>query len=209
MKTLVIGANGQIGRQFCALAAEAQLPIRAMVRNTGQTPWFSERGIETVIADLEGDFRQAAEGCDEILFTAGSGPTTGADKTLLIDLLGAIRSIDLADAMAMRRFIMVSALRAEDPMQAPEALRPYAAAKHAADRILRQSATPHLILKPGKLTDEPASGRITTRPATVSHITVSRGNVALALLVAAKQPLIGNTEVELLDGGDPVEHLFS
>ncbi|MCK8517071.1 SDR family oxidoreductase [Methylonatrum kenyense] len=209
MKTLVIGANGQIGRQLCALAARADLPVRAMLRQAEQAPWFSDQGIETVIADLEGDFRHAAEGCSEILFTAGSGPHTGADKTLLIDLLGAIRAMDLADATSMRRFIMVSALRAEDPMQAPEALRPYAAAKHAADRLIRLARTPHLILKPGKLTDEPASGYLTTNPATVGHITISRENVALALREALRRPELRQTEFELLDGDIPVEQLFS
>lgn len=208
MKTLIIGANGQIGRKLCALAAEAELPLRAMVRRPDQAPWFSDLGIETVVGDLEDDFRHAAEGCSEILFTAGSGPHTGPDKTLLIDLLGAIRAMDLADAMNMRRFIMVSALRAEDPMQAPAALRPYAAAKHAADRLLRLARTPHLILKPGRLTDEEASGRLTTNPATVGHITISRENVALALREALRQPELRQTEYELLDGDTPVQQLF-
>lgn len=209
MKTLVIGANGQIGQQLCALAAEDGLPIRAMIRRAEQAPWFSDRGIESVIADLEGNFRQAAEGCTEILFTAGSGPGTGADKTLRIDLLGAIRAMDVADAMGMRRFIMVSALRAEEPMQAPEALRPYAAAKHAADRLLRLARTPHLILKPGKLTNEAASGRLTTDPTSVSHITVSRANVALALREVLLRPELNQAEFDLLDGNTPVEQLFS
>ncbi|NGO91505.1 MAG: NAD(P)H-binding protein, partial [Halomonas sp.] len=89
MTTLVIGANGQIGQQFCALAKQAGTPVKAMIRHQEQAAWFEERGIPTVIADLEGELEHAFEGCDQVVFTAGSGPHTGPDKTLLIDLFGA------------------------------------------------------------------------------------------------------------------------
>ncbi|MAR73180.1 MULTISPECIES: NAD(P)H-binding protein [unclassified Halomonas] len=81
MTTLVIGANGQIGRQVCAIAHRQGHPIRAMIRSAEQRDWFEQQGIETVVADLEGDFASAFEGCDQVLFTAGSGPNTGPDKT--------------------------------------------------------------------------------------------------------------------------------
>lgn len=209
MTTLVIGANGQIGRQFCALAAEAELPLRAMVRHAEQAPYFTDLGVDVAVGDLEGDFRHAVEGCDEVIFTAGSGPRTGPDKTLMVDLHGAVASIDLADRLGLRRFVMVSALRAEYPGDAPEPLRPYMAAKHAADRILECARTPHLILKPGRLTDEPPSGRLTTNPLAAPDITISRGNVALALLTVVKNPRLENRSYRLLDGDRPVDTLFA
>ncbi len=208
MKTLVIGANGQIGRQFCALAAERNLPIRAMIRDRGQIPAFREIGVETVTADLESDFRQAYEGCEQVIFTAGSGPHTGPDKTLLVDLHGAIRASDLADELGLARFTMVSALRAEHPLQAPERLRPYMAAKHAADGYLRRGRTPYVILKPGRLTDEPPSGRITTDPDSVAHNHISRGNVARILLAVAGNGGLRNAEYRILDGDMPIDTVF-
>ncbi len=80
MTTLVIGANGQIGKQFCALAKEAGTPIKAMIRNEEQATWFQERGIRTVVGDLEGEMEHAFEGCDQVVFTAGSGPLPGQIK---------------------------------------------------------------------------------------------------------------------------------
>ncbi|MBF8221942.1 SDR family oxidoreductase [Halomonas sp. 328] len=201
MTTLVIGANGQIGRQFCALAAEAGEPIRAMLRSAEQRPWFEERGIDTVIADLEGDFAHALDGCDQLLFTAGSGPHTGADKTLLIDLYGAIRSIEAARERGLSRYLMVSAMRADDPQAAPEALRPYMAAKFAADAYLRASGLPHVILKPGRLTDEPATQRVAASlEETGGENTISRANVAHALLHLVKARQRVDREFVLLDG---------
>ncbi|MCH4562244.1 SDR family oxidoreductase [Halomonas sp. EGI 63088] len=210
MTTLVIGANGQIGRQLCALAREAGEPIRAMIREPAQQPWFEERGIETVIADLEGDFTHVFDGCDQVLFTAGSGPHTGPDKTLLIDLYGAIRAVDVAREHGLSRFLMVSAMRAEDPQAAPEKLRPYMAAKFAADAYLRASGLPYVILKPGRLTDEPATERVAASlEETGGTNTVSRGNVAHALLHLVKAGGLVDREFVLLDGQRPIAEVLA
>lgn len=209
MKTLVIGANGQIGRQFCALAVEARLPLRAMIRDPGQADDFSRLGVETVVGDLEGEFEQALEDCEQVLFTAGSGPHTGADKTLLVDLYGAIRAIDLARESGLGRFVMVSAMRADFPMAGPLALRPYLAAKYAADQYLRHAGIEYVILKPGRLTDDAPSGRITTDPESVEHNTVSRGNVALSLLAVCRNRALRNRETILLDGDQPIDTVFA
>ncbi|GED22273.1 SDR family oxidoreductase [Halomonas halmophila] len=201
MTTLVIGANGQIGRQFCELAQEAGEPIKAMVRSEEQQAWFDEHGIDSVIGDLEGDFRHAFAGCDQVVFTAGSGPHTGPDKTLLIDLYGAIRSADLASELGLSRYLMVSAMRAEDPLTAPEKLRPYMAAKFAADAHLRHVSVPHLILKPGRLTDEAATGKVATSLEEANGENgISRANVAHALLHVVQTRSLVDVEFTLLDG---------
>jgi len=208
MTTLIIGANGKIGRRACALAAERGLPVRAMIRDQAQQGYFQELGLETVIADLEGDMRHAVEGCDEIIFTAGSGPHTGLDKTLLIDLHGAIRAIDYADELGLRRFLMISAMGADHPLDSPEKLRPYMAAKHGADAHLRCATTPHVILKPGRLTDEDPSGHVTIEPSRATQKSVSRGNVAQALITIALNQGLTDVDYPLLDGEDSIGALF-
>lgn len=200
MTTLVIGANGQIGKQFCELAQQADMPIKAMIRSEEQASWFKERGIDTVIADLEGEFEHAFEGCDQVVFTAGSGPHTGPDKTLMIDLYGAIRTVDIAKQKGLSRYIMISAMRAEKPLEAPEKMRPYMAAKFAADAHLRNSGMPYLILKPGRLTDETASQQFASSLDEAGDNQVSRENVAYALLHAVQKPDVVNQEYLLLDG---------
>lgn len=209
MKTLVIGANGQIGRIFCSKAHQAGLSIRAMVRKEEQASWFASQGIETVIGDLEGDFQGAMEDCQQVIFTAGSGGKTGPDKTLLVDLYGAIRSIDFAKAQNIQRFIMISAMRAMVPQHAPDFLRPYAAAKFAADHYLRTSGVPYLILLPGRLIDEPATHSIRTSQEGSSDITISRENVAECMVASLQHPKIVNQDVILLDGPDAINETFA
>ncbi|MCL7931064.1 SDR family oxidoreductase [Halomonas llamarensis] len=207
MTTLVIGANGQIGKQFCELAQQAGTPIKAMIRNEEQVPWFRERGINTVIADLEDDFSHAFEGCDQVVFTAGSGPHTGPDKTLLIDLYGAIRAADIAKQKDISRYLMISAIRAENPMEAPEKLRPYMAAKFAADAHLRSSGVPYVILKPGRLTDGAASQQFASSVDEAGDNQISRANVAYALHYAL-QTSVTNTEYVLLDGKRSIDEII-
>ncbi|MGM0833500.1 MAG: SDR family oxidoreductase [Pseudomonadota bacterium] len=207
MTTLVIGANGQIGKQFCELAQQAGTPVKAMIRSEEQASWFNERGIDSVVADLEGEFEHAFEGCDQVVFTAGSGPHTGPDKTLMIDLFGAIRAADVASQKGLSRYIMVSAMRAENPLEAPEKLRPYMAAKFAADAHLRNSDLPHVILKPGRLTDETASRQFASSVDEAGDNQISRANVAHALLHVVQAASIINQEYTLLDGKRSIEEI--
>lgn len=206
--TLVIGANGQIGRLFCRQAAAGGLDLRAMVRDRTQASWFRDQGIQAVVGDLETSFEPLFEGCDHVVFTAGSGPRTGADKTLMVDLYGAIRAIDAALEHGVRQFLMISAFRAEDPSAAPEKLRPYAVAKLAADRLLMGSGVPYTILRPGRLTDEPASGHIQVPPpGQYDPITISRENVALCMHEVLGEPWAINQTINLVDGDQPVAEL--
>ncbi|MDN6321532.1 MAG: SDR family oxidoreductase [Halomonas sp.] len=208
MTTLVIGANGQIGKQFCDLARQAGTPIKAMIRSEKQAVWFNERGIDSVIADLEGEFEHAFDGCDQVVFTAGSGPHTGPDKTLMIDLFGAIRTADIAKQQGLARYIMISAMRAEQPLEAPEKMRPYMAAKFAADAHLRNSGVPYVILKPGRLTDEAASQQFASSLDEAGDNQISRANVAHALLRAVQTPDLVNQEYLLLDGKRSIDEII-
>lgn len=101
MNVLVVGANGQIGKHLVTLIQEHdQLHATAMIRNVEQASFFENVGADTVIADLEDDtdtIAKAATGCDAIVFTAGSGPHTGKDKTILVDLDGAVKTIEASE----------------------------------------------------------------------------------------------------------------
>lgn len=208
MTTLVIGANGQIGKQFCELAQQAGTPIKAMVRSEEQASWFNDHGIDTVVADLEGEFEHAFEGCDQVVFTAGSGPHTGPDKTLMVDLFGAIRTADIAKQKGLSRYIMISAMRAEQPLEAPEKMRPYMAAKFAADAHLRNSGVPYVILKPGRLNDEAASQQFASSIDEAGDNQISRANVAHALLHVVQSTDVVNQEYLLLDGQRSIDELI-
>src|SRR5688572_21527068 len=143
MKVVVIGANGKIGRKVVEQCVARDIPVRAMVRDPGQLVAFEALGAEARLGDLEGDFEAAMEGCDRAIFTAGSGSHTGGDKTLLVDLYGSIRAVEHAERLNMSYFLMISSLKATDPLRGPAKIRHYLVARKLADERLLRASIPH------------------------------------------------------------------
>ena len=208
-RTLVIGAHGKIGQLFCEHAQNSQHSICAMVRSAEQREYFEGIGTPCVMGDLEADFSHALDDCTDVVFTAGSGGHTGADKTILVDLYGALRSIEAAEQREIEHFVMVSALRCEAPLLAPSGLRPYMVAKKLADERLVASPLPHTILRPGLLSDEAPSGMVCTDPTRATAQSISRANVAHCILAALESGRGMGRTIDLLDGTTPITEVFS
>jgi uncharacterized protein YbjT (DUF2867 family) len=209
-KTLVIGANGQIGKQLIGMMALAKMPALAMIRSAEQAQDLEKLGAETVIADLEQPLPDAAFAtCDKVVFTAGSGGKTGADKTILIDLWAAVKAVDMAKKHNIKQFVMVSARDAGDPEHGTEAIKHYNICKHFADKHLLESGVPYTILRPGRLTNEVATGRITTkRPAHQDEQIITRADVAACVLQCLDHSEAINQVDELYNGSMPIAEAF-
>lgn len=209
-KTLVIGANGQIGKLLIQLMIEQKLPVKAMIRREDQAADFERMGAEVVIADLEGDLPDAAfADCDKVVFTAGSGGTTGADKTILVDLWGACKAIDKAKQHDIKQFVMVSSRDAGDPEHGTPAIKHYNICKHFADKHLMESYLPYTILRPGRLTDGPLTGKITTtRPKDKEQQIISRADVAACIVQCLDHSETVNQIDELYQGDLPIQQAF-
>jgi uncharacterized protein YbjT (DUF2867 family) len=202
MHILIIGANGGIGRLLVPRLVDAGHGVRAMVRDGSQAPALRELGAEPVVADLEGDFRHVLDGCEAVVFTAGSGGHTGADRTAAVDGLGAIRAVNEARARGVGRFVMVSARGADDPDRSP-AIRHYLVAKAIADGYLRDSGLDYTILRPGRLTDDPPTSRIRIGEALGSG-QITRADVAAAIVAALDLDVTIGKTFELLNDGAPI-----
>lgn len=209
MNILVIGATGQIGRLLVPKLIEDGHAVRALVRSEERGRALGELGAQLVIEDLEGSFEHAFDGVEAVVFTAGSGASTGKDKTLTIDLWAAIKCIRLAEAKGVRRFIMVSALKAGDPDKGNDAIKPYLAAKHAADEILKSTSLNYTILRPGRLTDEAETARIeAARRLGDYEGCISRANVAQCIRTCLRHSGTEHQVIDLLDGGHDITHAF-
>ncbi|MDR9794022.1 SDR family oxidoreductase [Aeribacillus pallidus] len=203
MKVLVIGANGQVGQQVVnMLHAHEQHSVRAMVRKQEQLEDFQKKGIEAVLADLEGtvdEIAEAAKGCDAIVFSAGSGGHTGADKTLLIDLDGAVKAMEAAEKIGIERFVIVSSFQAHNRQNWPKNLKPYYVAKHYADRVLMNSGLNYTIIRPGYLKNEKGTGLVTAAEnLPVGYI--PREDVARTIVQALDEPNTYRKAFDLMSG---------
>lgn len=204
MKVLIAGANGKIGRRLIPHLVADNIQVRAMVPDLSQKAELETLGAHEVVeADLEGDCRQALEGQDAVIFTAGSGPHTGPEKTIDVDQNGAISLIDQAKELGVGRFIMVSSMRADDPASGPEKLRHYFAAKGKADDHLRASGLNYTIVRPGRLTEEPPLGKVEIAEKLKNFGDISREDVAKVLSETARRAL-HNQEFDVIAGQIPI-----
>lgn len=178
-KILIIGASGQIGRLLVPKLITAGHSVIAAIRNPAKAAELQHAGAEIRLVELEGDLGPLCAGVDIVIFTAGSGSATGKDKTLTVDLWGAIQCIRASEDSGVQRFIMLSALKAATPNRGSEALKPYLIAKHAADDILKHSRLNYSILRPGRLTDGPECRTLLTAREGLDYAgTISRASVA-------------------------------
>jgi len=146
-------------------------------------------------------FEHALQGCDALVFTAGSGGHTGGDKTLLVDLWGALRTFRACEAHGLRRYLMVSALRAHDPDSGRAALRHYLVAKKIADEYLERTSLDYTIVRPGRLTNEPGTGRVRLgAPGQVAAGEIPREDVAEVLAACLDAPQTHRTRFDLVSG---------
>ena len=203
MRVLVIGANGNTAtRVVRRLTAGPHDPV-AMIRDPGQRPKFDALGVPTVLGDLEYPIDHAVAGMDAVVFAAGSGGSTGRDKTVLVDHLGAIRSMVAAQTAGARRYLMLSSINNDVHSTSP--IAHYHKAKAHADNHLRETDLDYTIVCPGGLTDEPATERVAVSPALRGRGLTSRENLAAALVRCLDLDNTVGKTFSLLDGETPLE----
>ncbi|WP_077324660.1 SDR family oxidoreductase [Virgibacillus siamensis] len=209
MKVLVVGANGQIGKHLVSFIQETDgMEAKAMIRKQEQASYFEDLGAETEIVDLEGDIdpiAKAAEGADAVVFTAGSGGHTGKDKTIMVDLDGAVKTIEAAKAANVKRFVMVSSYDTsrEAIQEANASFAPYVIAKHYADVWLRNTDLDYTIVHPGLLTNDKGTRNVTAA-SEVERGEVPREDIARVLLASLQDETTVGKEFQVVGGSTPV-----
>jgi len=207
MHVAVIGANGGIGHRLVShLNQSGHSPI-GVVRAQDQFARIRERGGTPRLGDLEGAFASALDGADAVVFTAGSGGSTGWDKTIMVDLWGARRAVRACEDRGIGRFVMISASGASNPDHGPEPLRPYLVAKRVADDYLVASSLAETVLRPTTLTDAPGTGQVATgsTPPSERDGQIPRADVAAAVVAALTHDATIGRTIELYGGTTPIE----
>ncbi|GAX08248.1 oxidoreductase [Secundilactobacillus silagincola] len=207
MKVFVIGANGNVGRLISQQLSEKGEEVVAGIRKPEQAAFFEDHQIKTAHVDLLGrpeELGVTLDGFNAVIFTAGSGGKTGDDMTLLVDLDGAVKSMQAAQIAGVKRYVMVSALWAEDRNRWSDTIRPYYAAKFYADEWLRyRTDLDYTIVEPGALTFDEGTGKINTNG--LEGGSVAREDVASTVVASLDQPGTINKTIPLITGETPIE----
>ncbi|WP_336093851.1 SDR family oxidoreductase [Leeuwenhoekiella sp. CH_XMU1409-2] len=201
---LVAGANGTTGKLIVSYLRESQYynPV-AMVRKQEQQKQFKIQEVDTVLGDLEKDLSRAVKGIDKVIFAAGSGGHTGPDKTIDVDQEGAKNLIDESKKANVKKFVMLSAINADNP-ESSDSLKHYLEAKRNADNFLKNSGLNYTIVRPGALTNEAGTRKIEAA-LDVERGEVTRDDVAYTLVHVLNDDVAQNATFEMIEGDQRIE----
>ena len=206
MLVTIAGGHGKIALHLTRLLSERGDRVRSLIRNPDHGDDVREAGGEPVVCDLEAaddqTVAQAVEGSDAVVFAAGAGPGSGAERQLTMDLGGAVRLIAAARGADVRRYLMVSSRGADPDAQGDDTFSVYLRAKGQADAELAASGLEHTIVRPGRLTDDPGNGRVRTDTGDGS---IPREDVAAVLAAALAAPGTIGTTFLLVSGDTPID----
>jgi uncharacterized protein YbjT (DUF2867 family) len=189
MDVLIAGGHGQVARRLIRLLAADGNRGRALIRNPDHAADIEADGGEPVLCDLErDDVRPHVGGADAIVFAAGAGPGSGAERKRTVDLGAAVKCVEAAEAAGVARFVIVSSIGAQAPDAGPEAMRPYLHAKADADARVAASSLDWTIVRPGSLQDDPGTGLVDVSTELGRRGPVPRDDVALVLAETLQAP---------------------
>jgi uncharacterized protein YbjT (DUF2867 family) len=207
MDVVVAGGHGKIGLRLLKLLADRGDRARGVIRNPDQAGDLEAAGAEPVVFDLEHEdgLAEHVRGADAVVFAAGAGPGSGPERKRTMDLGGAVKLIDAAKENGIRRYVIVSSIGAHDPASGSGAMGPYLEAKHEADEAVAASGLDFTIVRPGSLTDDPGSGRVSIPDGFGHRGQVPRDDVAAVLLAVLDADSAVGATFELFEGDTPVE----
>jgi uncharacterized protein YbjT (DUF2867 family) len=207
MDVVIAGGHGKIALRLARLLSERGDRVRALIRNPDHSADVEATGAEAVVCDMEreDDLAPFVEGADAAVFAAGAGPGSGPERKRTVDLGAAVKLIEACQDGGVRRYAMVSSIGAHDPKSGPEQMRPYLEAKADADRALMASDLDWTIVRPGGLTDDDGSGRVTVTTDMSVRGPIPRDDVAATLAAVLAEPVTAGKAFVLVAGETAID----
>ena len=209
MRIVIAGAHGQVARRLSRLLSARGDTVVGLVRNPDHRGALTDDGATPVVLDLESasvdEVAQALSGADAVVFAAGAGPGSGIPRKDTVDRGAAVLLADAAERAGVGTFLLVSSMGVDlvadgaSPEGVDEVFTAYLRAKLAAEQdLLARPALAVTVLRPGGLTDEPGTGRVTL-DRHVERGSIPRDDVA-AVLAALLDARRDGAVLELVSG---------
>jgi uncharacterized protein YbjT (DUF2867 family) len=210
MRVVIAGGHGKIALILERLLSERGDSVAGFIRDPEQSADLREAGAEPVVLDLESasvdDVATHLHGADAVVFAAGAGPGSGAARKDTVDRDAAILLADAAEAAGVRRYVMISAMGADADAEEgrDEVFAAYLRAKGAADDDIRaRKGLAATVVRPGHLTDDSGTGRVTVADST-GRGDISRADVAAVLRAVLDAPETEGRTFEVISGDTPI-----
>jgi uncharacterized protein YbjT (DUF2867 family) len=208
MDVVIAGGHGEIARRLTRLLAAHGDRVRSLIRNPAHADDVRADGAEPVVCDLEqttpAELANAIRAAEATVFAAGAGPGSGAERKWTVDRDGALKLLEAARSAGVDRYVMISSVGAEAPPDGDDVFSMYLRAKAQADRALQDSDRSWTIVRPGRLLDDPGTGRVRVALEPLRG-SVPRDDVAEVLHVVLHEPRSVRRTLYVTGGDDPVE----
>ena len=197
MQTLIAGGHGKIALILTGRLRNRGGRVRSLIRDPDHASDVLGAGGDPVVVDLEATTPEELDlvltDCDAIVFAAGAGPGSSAERKDTVDHMGAVHLMEAAKRVGPSRYVIVSSTGADPDAEGDEIFAAYLRAKGRADRDLAESGLDFTIVRPVGLTDEEGSRRVDAGDE-VSQPTIPREDVAGVLAeVLTREDMIGKT----------------
>lgn len=217
---IVVGGHGKVALQFARLASKSYT-ITSLVRSQDHFSDITAVGATPKLLSLEDATSESLtklfEGVTGVLFSAGAGGKGGPERTRAVDFDGAVKVFDAIEAVKGEkpRLLLVSAHDTRDLSKLPpsyyteedieaskkghEAIGTYYKWKLEADRnLVKRTTFKWTILRPGRLLDEPGTGKISL--GATHKGAIPREDVAATLLALFENPASSGLALDLIGG---------
>lgn len=212
MDIAIAGGHGQVARRLARLLVARGDRVRGLIRNPDHADDLRADGSEPLLCDLESAstaaVAEAIGGADAVVFAAGAGPGSGAERKWTMDRDGAIRLLDAAVSAGATRYVIVSSLGAESPPDDDDVFSVYLRAKAEADAAIVASDRDWTVVRPGHLTDGPGTGRARIQAEPVRD-EVSRDDVAAVLAAVLHEPASIRYTLYVVSGETPIDQALA
>ncbi|HEY2206519.1 MAG TPA: NAD(P)H-binding protein [Pseudonocardia sp.] len=211
MRVVIAGGHGKIALRLEKLLAEGGHEVVGLVRNPDHVPEVRATGAAAEVVDLEASSVDTVAGpltgADAVVFAAGAGQGSSAERKDTVDRAAAVLLADAAVAAGVPRYVLVSATgvdREPDPDRG-EVWAAYVRAKKAAEDQVAERPIALTVLRPGPLTDDPGVGRVALAPPALDRTAVTRDDVAAVLVGLLVEPRGVNPVLDLMGGDTPID----
>lgn len=211
MRVAIAGGHGTIAQQLAKMLVEREDEVASLIRDPDQEGDITDLGAEPVVCDLEESdgeaLAEAIGSADAVVFAAGAGPGSGPERKETVDYEGAVKLLEAAQKLGAARYVMVSSMNADADHEGEETMDVYLRAKGRADEEVRDSGISHVIVRPGKLTDDQGTGRvqIAEPPNTVDGSEIPREDVAAVIAAALRAETPRDSTIDVVSGETPIE----
>jgi nucleoside-diphosphate-sugar epimerase len=212
MRIVIAGAHGKVARRLGRLLSGRGDTVVGIIRHPAHEGDLGADGVTPAVLDLEStsvdDLAAVVSGADAVVFAAGAGPGSGAARKHTVDYGAAVLLADAAERAGVRGYLLISSMGVEQARKGtPRGMDPvfaaYLQAKlRAEDEILPRPALDVAIVRPGLLTDDPGTGRVTLGHG-IERGEIPREDVA-AVLAEILRTRTFDVVVEVVSGPTPI-----